>query len=136
MADFADDKALAQEYLRKHGNDAWGTSRQDRDKNERHQYSESLRNAEHYLYAHQYGSDSLTDLAKMHIMTLGYSAVKATSNGLGHVSEALGGTNFSPWRGSPATLRELRAGIAGANDGYREKHNNDEAAKVLHHQAH
>lgn len=136
MADFEDDKALAREYLQKHGNNAWQQSRQDRDTNQKHRYDESLRNAEHYLYAHEYGSESLGDLAKMHLLTLGYSAVKATSNAAGHVSEALGGRNFSPWRGSPATLRELRAGIEGANDGYRERQQNEEAAKVLGHQAH
>jgi RHS repeat-associated protein len=110
---------LAKQYLDKYGDEAWSRSRGDRNVNERAgNFTEELRNAEHYLYANQESQDSLGGLAEMYVLTAGYSGVKAISNGAGAVSQFLGGKNFSPFRGSPATWDEFAAGIEGANDGY------------------
>ncbi|WP_395857912.1 RHS repeat-associated core domain-containing protein [Cystobacter fuscus] len=111
-------RCLARDYLKKYGRAAWMQSRIDRDKREgQGNFSEELRNAEHYLYAQEQVTNNSNDWGTMHLLTVGYSAVKAAANAGGHLMDALGLGNPSPYRGTPATLDELLDGFAGANDG-------------------
>ncbi|MFE8595391.1 fibronectin type III domain-containing protein [Archangium violaceum] len=110
-------RCLARDYLKKHGKDAWMEALNDRRQRERQgNFSEELRNAEHYLYANEQVSGNSYNWGVMHMLTLGYSAIKATSNAGGRLLNAMGLDNPSPWRGSPATLDELLDGFAGSND--------------------
>jgi RHS repeat-associated protein len=110
-------RCLARDYLNKYGRDAWSKSRTDRNKVEGSgNFSEELRNAEHYLYANEQVADNSYNWGVMHLLTVGYSAFKALLNGMGHAQEVVGLENHSPYRGTPATLDELSDGLAGAND--------------------
>jgi len=110
-------RCLALDYLKKYGKEAWSKSRTDRNAGERGgNFSEELRNAEHYLYAYEQTAENSYNWGVMHLLTVGYSAVKATLNGGGHVLDAMGLGNPSPFRGTPATWNELLDGFSGAND--------------------
>jgi len=105
---------IAKEYLDKYGNDAWNKIRNDRDSTQPvipGEQSEAMRNAEHYLYAHQEVSNNSYMWGPMLSYTVGYNATKFWSN----VGEYYGLGN-SPWTYSWPTASELEAGLEGAND--------------------
>jgi len=107
-------KSLAQDYIKKYGNNAWDKIRQDRDSTQPvgpGGEAEAMRNAEHYLYARDQVLDSSYNWGKMLVSTVGYNTVKFWTN----VGESYG-LNDSPWTYSPNTLDEIKAGIEGAND--------------------
>lgn len=87
-----------------------------------HRYSyqgliESDRNAEHYLYALSKVHDNSYAWGQMHILTAGYGSVKGVANGVGKITEAIFGSNISPYKGSPVTSGQMKAGHLGAQDG-------------------
>lgn len=47
----------------------------------------------------------------------GYGGIKGISNGVGRVTEAVFGSNISPYRGSPVTSGQMKVEHLGAQDG-------------------
>lgn len=107
-------KCLAEEYLKKYGPNAWDKIREDRDSTQPvvpGGPSEAMRNAEHYLYAHQNVSNNSYTWGPTLVNTIGYNGVKFWAN----VGEYYGVIN-SPWTYSLPTADELKSGLEGAND--------------------
>lgn len=78
---------------------------------------EDVRNAEHYLYSLNEVRKNSYEWGLMHAKTVGYSVVKGAVNIIGVLDEPYSGRNNSPFRNSPATIEEVKAGSIGANDG-------------------
>lgn len=109
---------VAKRLLSEHNNDADAAWRAIR--NHRNTYKglrEKDRNAEHYLYALNEVQQNSYKFAQMHILTLGYSGFKSTSNSIGYIAEEIFGSNTSPYRDSPVTTDEYLAGYYGIQDG-------------------
>ena len=106
--------SLAQSYLNKSGPNAWNDIRAARDSTQPvapGTQSESMRNAEHYLYSYSEVTSNSYNWGPMLVNSVGYNAVKFWAN----VGEYYGAMD-SPWTYSIPTTDELQAGLAGAND--------------------
>lgn len=109
---------MAMRFLIASDNDAglaWSRIRSYR--NSYKEMREDVRNAEHYLYSLNEVRKNSYEWGLMHVRTIGYSSVKGTINTLGVLDEPYSGKNNSPFRKSPATIEEIKAGSIGANDG-------------------
>lgn len=78
---------------------------------------EQDRNAEHYLYALDKVRRESYLYGPFQTFTTGYNAAKFWVNALGEAGKIAVGKNYSPFRGTPPSTDELKAGYFGANDG-------------------
>jgi len=107
-------KCLAQQYLDKYGAGAWDKIRRDRDSTKPvilGTGSESMRNAEHYLYTYGNVQRSSYSWGLNLGLTVGYQATKFWVNAADYY-----GVMHSPWTNSVPTSDELASGLEGAND--------------------